>query len=126
MRLNRVFRFVDDDLNQALITLIRKARIEHTVDTGGAVRYSPGDQDVVENKLICKIRDKVFGSWQILTCPKEWIETYKRYMEVHGIPFEEELADGKSWFLIPRKYRPHSWKLVQEESVPTRPRSLAS
>ncbi len=27
------------------------------------------------------------------------------------VPFREELTDGKLWFLIPRAYRPHAWKL---------------
>ena len=57
------------------------------------------------------IRDKVFPSWQVLTCPKDWIERYRDYMNRHGIPFKEELSDGELWFLIPRKYRPHAWKL---------------
>jgi len=32
-------------------------------------------------------------------------------MSRHGIPFQEELSNGELWFLLPRKYRPHKWKL---------------
>ena len=33
-------------------------------------------------------------------------------MSRHDVPLKEEISDGELWFLIPRKYRPHSWKLV--------------
>jgi hypothetical protein len=32
-------------------------------------------------------------------------------MSRHGILFREELANGESWLLLPRNYRPLSWKL---------------
>jgi hypothetical protein len=108
---NRSFRFVDNDLNQELIGLLKKSTVDHSIDKDGVVRYSTADEERVENDLICSIRDKVFPSWKIITCPSDWTASYKEYMSRHGIPFWEELSDGALWFLIPRKYRPHSWKL---------------
>jgi hypothetical protein len=69
------------------------------------------------------IRNEVFPSWQILTCPKDWIERYRQYMTQHDIPFTEELANHELWFLIPRKYRPHSWKI--EDQSPVRKERIA-
>ena len=105
------FRFLDDDLNQRLLALLRKAKIKHGVGKDGVVHYSRDDEEVVENDFVCTIRDTVFPSWQILTCPRDWTVRYKKYMNDHGIPFHEELSNGELWFLLPRKYRPHRWKL---------------
>lgn len=105
------FKFLDDGLNRALVGLLEGADIDHLIDEGGVVHYSAGDREVVENDLICSIRDEVFSPWQILTCPGDWIAHYTDYMRRHDIPFRGELSDGEMWFLIPRKYRPHSWKL---------------
>ena len=105
------FRFLDSRLTQELIGLLRKAKINHSIDKEGVVHYSPDDEEVVENDLICSLRDKVFPSWQLLTCPSDWTVRYKDYMGRHGIPFREELSNGELWFLLPRKYRPHAWKL---------------
>ena|SRR5437868_10534623 len=118
MGFTRSFKFLDDDLNRRLIGLLKSAGVKHAVDKAGVVSYSPTDEEVVENDLICSIRDQVFSSWQILTCPNGWIARYKRYMNEHGIPFSEELSNKEVWFLIPRKHRPHSWKL--EDHVPTK------
>jgi hypothetical protein len=51
------------------------------------------------------------GDQQILTCPDEWIERYEQYMIGRKIPYKEVLVDGRLWFVIPRKCRPHCWKL---------------
>jgi hypothetical protein len=110
------FKFLDDDLNHRLIALMKKARVNHVVDKTGIIHYSPDDDEVVENDLICSIRRQVFTSWQILTCPNDWIGTYKRYMSKHRIPFSEELSNNQLWFLIPRKYRPYAWKLEPQAS----------
>ena len=106
------FKFVDDSLNQKLIALLKKERFRRVViDTDGVLHYSTEDEEVVENDLIRSIRDHVFSSWQIISCPRQWAERYKRYMTRHGVPFVEELIDSQLCFLIPRRYRPHSWKL---------------
>jgi hypothetical protein len=114
------FRFLDDDLNRQLIVLLKKAKIKHEVCKDGSVRYPSKHGETVENDYICSIRDKVFPSWQVLTCPRDWTACYRDYMNHHGITFQEELSDGESWFLIPRKHRPHMWKLD-----PTKPERLA-
>lgn len=108
---SNAFKFLDDDLNQQLLALLRKSKIKYNVGKDGMVHYAPEDEEVVENDFICSIRDKVFPSWQVLTCPRDWTVRYKKYMSQHGIPFREELSNGELWFLLPRKYRPHSWKL---------------
>jgi hypothetical protein len=105
------FRFVDDDLNRKLIRLLTEARAEFRLDCDGVVHYSPRDEDLIGNDLISSVRADVFRAWQIVTCPPEWIGSYKDYMEERGVPFTEELSNGQLWFLIPRNYRPHSWKL---------------
>lgn len=105
------FRFVDNDLNHELIRLLKKAKVGHSVDKAGVIHYSEVDGLLVQNDLICSIRDQLLPAWQILTCPPEWRETYRDYMERHHIPYREELSNGELWFLIDRRYRPHAWKL---------------
>jgi len=105
------FKFLDDELNRQLLALLKKGKIKHHVGNDGIIHYSPDDEEVVEEHFICSIRDRVFPSWQVLTCPRSWTVRYKKYMSHHGIPFREELSNGELWFLLPRKYRPHRWKL---------------
>lgn len=128
MERSESFKFLDRDLNQRLLSLLKKAKIKHDVGTDGIVHYCPDDEEVVENDLICSIRNKVFSSWQVLTCPRAWTVRYKKYMFDHGIPFHEELSNGELWFLIPRNYRPHRWKLdgpAKASRIPRpRPRRL--
>lgn len=109
------FRFVDDDLNDRLVSLVKKAGVRHQISPDGAIRYSYDDEDRVENELIRSIRDHVFSSWQIVACPPAWIDRYMQYMTQHKILFFEECADGERWFLIPAKHRPHLWKLKDIE-----------
>ncbi len=111
------FRFLEDDLNRRFIALLKKNEIRHSVDENGVVHYSPQDEESVENNIISSIRDRVFSAWQVLSCPKEWADRYRRYMVKHDIPFKEELSDGQLWFLLPRKYRPHRWKLDDEQAA---------
>ena len=111
MATSHSFKFLDDDLNRELLGLLKKARIGHFVDKDGVIHYSADDVQVVENDLIGSIRDRVFPSWQLQTCPSDWVACYRDYMSRHDIPFREELSNGQVWFLIPRKYRPHAWKL---------------
>ena len=111
MQRSHSFKFLDDKLNHRLLAFLRKAKIKHEVEKNGIIHYSPDDQEVIENDFICSIRDMVFPSWQLLTCPPDWVERYKKYMGDHGIPFYEELSNGESWFLLPSRHRPHSWNL---------------
>lgn len=108
---NHTFKFLDSDLNRQLHRLLRKREIDHFIDKDGIVYYSSNDAEVIDNDLVCLIRAKVFPAWQTLTCPSDWMARYKEYMGRHGVPFREELSNGVLWFLVPRKYRPHSWKL---------------
>jgi len=108
---SNAFKFLDDDLNQRLLALLRKDKIKHEVGNDGIIRYSPDEEDVIENNFIFSIRDQVFPSWQVLTCPRDWAERYKEYMSRHRIPFHEEFSNGELWFLLPRKYRPGRWKM---------------
>jgi hypothetical protein len=109
---NNSFKFLEEKLNRQLIALLRKAKIKHEIGKDGMVHYSPEDEETVENDLIGSIRDGLFRSWQVLTCPPDWSLRYKNYMKQRGIPFHEELSNGETWFLLPRKFRPHQWKLV--------------
>jgi len=105
------FKFLDDDLNQQLMILLRNSTIKYEVSKDGVVRYSSEDIEIVENDLICSIRDEVFTSWQVLTCPPDWTDRYRNYMDQHQIPFHEELSNGELWFLLPRRFRPQRWEL---------------
>ncbi len=116
---NHTFKFLDSNLNRQFHRLLHKSKIDHCIDKDGIVHYSSNDVEVVDNDLVCPIREKVFPAWQILTCPSDWIARYKEYMSRHGVPFQEELSNGVLWFLIPRKHRPHSWKL----DIPSRMQS---
>ncbi len=116
MGLTLSFRFVDEDLNRRLIARLKGSEIRHTVDEEGTIHYSPDDEEVVENEFVGALRSRVFRPWQVLTCPKEWIDRYRNYMIRNDIPFREELAGGQVWFLIPRKYRPHLWKPDGQDS----------
>lgn len=114
------FRFVDPELNRDLIALLKKSGIRHLVDQRGVIRYSPQDEERVENDLISTIRGRKFPAWQIATCPSNWTEVYRSYMQERSIPFVEEIMDGDVWFLIPRRYRPHAWKLKEPSAAETR------
>ena len=46
-----------------------------------------------------------------LMCPKNCRAVYREYMREHNIPFIERYVNGKFEFILPRKYRPHAWKL---------------
>ena len=106
------FKFLNDGLNRRLVGLLNVAGIDHTLDEHGVVHYPARAREVVENDLIGSIRDQIYPSWQLLTCPREWIDGYRDYMCRHDVPNVLEQSDGELWFLIPRKYRPHSWKLA--------------
>jgi len=111
------FKFIDDNLNQRLLSLLKKAKIKYDVDHDGMIHYSRADEETVGNKLLYSIRTKVFPAWQLLSCPPDWTERYKRYMIQHGIPFREELFNDQLDFLLPREYRPHSWNLEEAEKT---------
>ena len=104
------FKFMDDRLQRRLLTLLNRESVPCRVDNRGVVHYSSTIERLVQNELISAIRSQAFPKWQILTCPKDWLSRYRKYMVARRIPFQEELSDGQVWFLLPQKYRPHSWK----------------
>jgi len=118
MKTSRSIRFSNLDLNEKLIRLLKKRRVEHRADEDGVLDYSATDIDLVENELICTIRSQIFPSWQILTCPPDSTEIYRNYMTAHDVPFVEECINGDRWYLIPSKYRPHTWKLTSKNKAP--------
>ncbi|MBI3821598.1 MAG: hypothetical protein HY289_02850 [Planctomycetes bacterium] len=115
------FKFTDDDSNHRLLALLRKAKIRHDVDRDGFIHYSRGDEEIVGNELISSIRKRAFPAWQLLSCPKEYVERYRQYMTRHGIEFREEWINHQLCFLLPRKHRPHAWNL-QDPGHPIKPR----
>ena len=112
------FKFSDENLNNRLITLLKEeAQDRHTVDEDGLVHYSHDEEDLIGNDLICSVRDGVFPSWQVISFPEDWTESYWQYMAAHNIPFRGEIRDGRLRFLIPGNYRPHSWKLKKPHGL---------
>ena len=111
------FRFLNPSLNKKLVASLKKAKVVHTTDASGTIRYSPQFDNQVQNEILPKIRDGVFDSWQLVSCPKNWVSRYKDYMQNHEVPYREELADNELWFLIPRSYRPHKWVFEDSHSA---------
>lgn len=119
------FRFVDQDLNRQLLTLLNESKVPHTLDAEGTIMYSAKYEDVVGSELIPRVRDRQFASWQVLSCPSDWLDRYKLYMNRNHVPFKEEIVDGEVSFLIPGNYRPHSWQLDHEVTHESPSRSAA-
>lgn len=113
MALTNSFKFVDDELNRKLIGRLKKAGIKHVVDKDGVIHYSAREEDSLENDLLQAIRCEVFPSWQVLSCPENWTDSYRAYMLEHDVPFAEELIDGRLCFLLPRRYRPDAWRIEE-------------
>jgi hypothetical protein len=108
------FKFIDENLNRKLLASLKRASVSHQVTKDGTICFSPDDEEIVENELLKAIRDHVYDHWQILSCPKTSTDAYKAYMVQNEVPFVEELSNGELGFLLPRKYRPHNWKLTNE------------
>ena len=112
--MNITFKFVNEKLNHSLILLLKKAKLKFKISAQNLIHYATQDEERIENEIICKIRDKAFPTWQLLSCPAEAAPLYKQYMVSHQIPYEIELCDSEIGFLLPRSYRPHAWKLELE------------
>jgi len=115
--MDHAFQFLDADLQQQFIEELEKRAIVHRVGHAGEVRFGQDVQQTIENELMCEIRDRVFASWQIVTCPEADVAAYRAFMSKHDIRFQEEISDGERWFLIPRKHRPHSWKIASSAAA---------
>lgn len=56
--------------------------------------------------------DRLLGDEQLLSCPVECAPTYRQYMNSKKINYTEHgIVDGSFVFKLPRRYRPHAWKL---------------
>lgn len=108
------FRFVDERLNRQFVARMKQSRLQFVVDDDGTVYYSSEDEARVEKDVLSPIRTEVFSSWQILSCPENWAESYVSYMRKHRVPFRQELINHELCFLIPGELRPHSWRLPGE------------
>jgi hypothetical protein len=107
------FKFVDQKLQRQLLRELKKAKAVYWVDADDAIQYSDDQVDLIENRVLSAVRGRAFQRWQILSCPAGWSHRYKEYMVQHQIPFVEELIDNRLCFLLPRAYRPHSWKFAE-------------
>jgi hypothetical protein len=112
------FRFMDDSLNRKLIKLLQlKARGRFEIQPDGTIRYPREEEDLIGNDVICAVRNAAFPTWQVLSCPADWIDSYRSYMAEKKIPYREEIRDRSLRLLIPRNYRPHSWKLQDPQAA---------
>lgn len=123
MTLTRSFRFVDERLQRDLLALVRSSGVAHTVDASGALSYSSTDGPLIENELICEIRDRVFPDWGHFTlegCETRRPQTtarYRTYMTEQGIPFVEEVIDGYVWFVVPEEHDSFAWPVPFDEEA---------
>jgi hypothetical protein len=119
--LERSFRFVNGDLQADLLALVQRNGVRYSVDGDGTLRYASTDAEVVENELICSIRDCLFPMWSIFTLegdetPRPNVTAaYRAYMSQHSIPFAEEVADGFTWFLVPDGVDSFEWGIQDLE-----------
>jgi hypothetical protein len=118
MDFDRNFRFIDQRLQQEVLTRIARTGVAHEIGEDGMLHYASVDAEVVENDLICSIRDTVFPAWSIFTVEgcglaPDPLETgkYRDYMRTHHIPFVEEVHDTERWFLIPDPYDSFAWNV---------------
>jgi hypothetical protein len=114
MEFKHSFKFADAKLNKRLLGQLRTANVRHSVDADGSIRYAADDEEQVENEFLGEIRDGLFSAWQLIFCPPGWAERYETYMKLHKVPFVEQWSDEQPCFLIPRQYRPHTWKLPND------------
>jgi hypothetical protein len=106
------FRFSDDQLQKRLVTLLeREGSIPYRLGKDDTLFFSEQDEERMENEFINRIRDSVFADWKLLFSPNDYISVYRAYMSSHNVPFKEELFHDKVTFLMPRTYRPSSWRI---------------
>jgi hypothetical protein len=110
MPLSRNFRFLNDRLNSLFIQLLLGSGLRVSVDDNGVVYFDHANEEAVED-ILAKIRDSRFDSWQVLSCPSDWVNKYRQEMKRRKVPFIEELNDGQVEFLLPQNYEPHDWKI---------------
>jgi hypothetical protein len=116
-KLRYSFRYLDEKLNRHLIHELEAAGVTFTVDDEGMIYYGADHIEIIENAVLSRFRTRIYPKWQIISCPSDWTESYRKYMFLHEVPFTEELIDRQVCFLIPRNYRPHSWKLAEPQGM---------
>src|SRR4051794_40200216 len=113
--LDRSFRFVDGHLQDDLLALVRGSDVLHSVEEDRTLRYASADAEMVENELICSVRDRLFPQWGVFTLegdetPRPKVTAaYRAYMSQHAIPFAEEIHDGFTGFLTPEGVDSFEW-----------------
>ena len=126
--MNRSFRFVDECLQDDLLALVRASGVPHAIEPDGTLLYASADEEVIENDLICSIRDRVFSEWGVFTL--EGDETrrprttarYRAHMLEQEIPFVEEIADRFVWFLVRHDQDSFEWTIPWgDEAEPDTP-----
>lgn len=108
MPLSRNFRFLNDRLNTLFINLMLGNGITMAWDENGVIYFNESDEEVVED-ILAKIRSSQFSSWQVLSCPSDWVNKYRYEMKRRHVPFVEELNDGQVEFLVSCDQEPHDW-----------------
>ncbi len=107
---SRNFRFLNDRLNDLFIHILLGSGLRVGVDDNGVVYFDHADEEAVED-ILAKIRGSRFDSWQVLSCPGDWVNKYRQEMKRRNVPYIEELNDGQVEFLLPQNYEPHDWKI---------------
>lgn len=109
MQFERNFRFLNQQLNSLFIHQMLESGLKRNLDDNGIVYFNSVDEEAVEI-ILAKIRDSWFDTWQILSCPADWVNKYRQEMKRLNVPFTEELNDGQVEFLIPESCNPHDWQ----------------
>jgi hypothetical protein len=104
----RQFRFMNDWLNTLFIQMVASKGLLVKLDESGVVYYDARVEEAIED-ILAAIRESQFSSWQILSCPSEWVNKYRSEMARRKVPFIEELNDGQIEFLLPGDQEPHDW-----------------
>lgn len=55
--------------------------------------------------------NKITINDKLLSCPEDWLDKYRNYMNKHKVPYEEVIDGKEICFIIPSKYRPHAWRI---------------
>ena len=123
MTLNRSFLFVDKGLQEHLLALVRASGVPHAIEADGTLLYASADEHVIENELICSIRDQVFPEWGVFTLEGDEMPRpqttarYRAHMKQYGIPFVEEVVDGFVWFLVSQDQDCFEWRVPDSDKA---------
>lgn len=111
MPLPRNFRFLNDRLNSILISTLIVSDIQVNWDENSVIYFDEKDEEAIEG-ILAKIRTAQFPTWQVLSCPVDWVNQYRQEMKRRQVPYLEELNDGQIEFLLPGNCEPHDWKFA--------------